>query len=59
MRDSGLSDSGYFKSQEMFSKKHKESMRQIQAAAKEELQSRKQFSKKISFWDKLKSFLSL
>ena len=59
MRDSGLSDSGYFKSQKMFSKKHKESIRQIQAEAKKELQSRKEFSKKVSFWDKLKSFLSL
>jgi hypothetical protein len=64
VRDSGLSDSGFYKSQKFFLEKHKDSLDKIERCSKMEMQRRryeagaKPPKRKITLWSWIKSWFT-
>ena len=62
--DSGLSDSGFYRTQKFFLEKHKDSLDKIEKCSKIEMQKRRYDAKakapkcKTSLWQRIKSWFS-
>ena len=63
VRDSGLSDSGFYRSQKFFLEKHKDSLDKIEKCSRIEMQKRRFDAKakppkrKTSLWQRIKSWI--